>query len=380
MLHLPPFVRRLLIRLMRRKNRRPANGQPTKKICIFKHDRLGDFILAIGAIRFLQNLYGEKECTLVVSELVADFAQSVFPNSDIVVLPFVGNNLLRGVIPTLVRKRRVLRSLSFDKIVCLRHQRTIFHELVLSRIATKKSYGVTNITQCLISDDHDIYEFPLDAACDYPSQASPDCSRELEANRRVLSMAIDRDIECHEIIPSLDFPPATEGEYILVSPFGSSANRSYPNPLLIEAMRMIEQQDESRFLLCAAPSDTEKLHELFTLAIKEGIKNVEIKQSPTFADFCSLVAAARGVLAVETSTAHLATALDKPTVVLVGGGQIGDFGPWHRSNKQAWLTHPMPCMHCNWQCMHRETFCISRIEPEEIARALTERMQSNISQ
>ena len=86
--------------------------------------------------------------------------------------------------------------------------------------------------------------------------------------------------------------------------------------------------------------------------------------------FAALLADAAWVLSAETAAAHLATALDRPAVVLLGGGHFGQCGPWTRSARQRWLTHPLPCFDCAWACPHPEPWCLTRLTPEEVGAAL----------
>jgi ADP-heptose:LPS heptosyltransferase len=116
------------------------------------------------------------------------------------------------------------------------------------------------------------------------------------------------------------------------------------------------------------------LEELRRLTEAAGVSDVTVRTPSSFVDFCSLVAAARGVISVDTATAHLATALDKPAAIILGGGQYGDFGPWRRSPRQVWFTHQVPCFGCLWSCIHPEPLCITQVPPSEVAAGLVQRI------
>jgi ADP-heptose:LPS heptosyltransferase len=89
-------------------------------------------------------------------------------------------------------------------------------------------------------------------------------------------------------------------------------------------------------------------------------------------EFAEAVGRAELVLTVETATAHLAAALDRPAIVLIGGGHFGQFGPWRRSARQVWLTHPMDCFGCNWRCIHPEPYCLTRISSDAVRDAIAQ--------
>lgn len=81
------------------------------------------------------------------------------------------------------------------------------------------------------------------------------------------------------------------------------------------------------------------------------------------------VASSAGVISVDTFAAHLAVAYDLPMVGLLGGGQFGDFAPWTRTGRQRWLTHPVPCFHCNWRCHRPTSECVKDIPVSAVVAA-----------
>jgi ADP-heptose:LPS heptosyltransferase len=93
-------------------------------------------------------------------------------------------------------------------------------------------------------------------------------------------------------------------------------------------------------------------------------------RSGTLSELAGAVGAATLVLAVDTFATHLAVASDVPTVCLIGGGQFGDFGPWQRSPRQRWISNPLPCFGCNWQCTRTRVECLQDIAPSMIVSAI----------
>jgi len=87
-------------------------------------------------------------------------------------------------------------------------------------------------------------------------------------------------------------------------------------------------------------------------------------------EFAEAISQAELVLTVETSTAHIATALDRPTIVLNGGGHYGQFAPWRRSARQIWLTHRLDCFGCGWRCPYPAPYCLTRIAAEQVGAAI----------
>ena len=76
-----------------------------------------------------------------------------------------------------------------------------------------------------------------------------------------------------------------------------------------------------------------------------------------------------GLISMDTGLAHVATALDLPTVVLANGGHPGRFFPWPIATRTITLTHRMPCQGCLCRCVLAEAECVTRIEPGQVLAA-----------
>lgn len=374
---LPSFVRKSLIHAVARWPLHMAAPKRREiKIAIFKPDRFGDLILASGAIQYFVRRYGPDSCALLVADFAVPLAEEWFPGVLVIGIPYAHNNLLQGVIPNLWKLRPVLAPYSFEKVICLRHQRSLYEELLLGRLPSRESFGLKNTVDYMLPIDVATYVAPLTRSYSYPSDVPPPSCLELEAHRLAVMAAEDREVTTEEILPRLAIAPAEQdfASAIIVSPFGSSDVRTYPLPMVAEAMRLVQQQSDSRFVLCGEGKDATRLAGLRHLAEAAGVRNLTILIPASFGEFARVVAAARGVISVDTSTAHLATALDKPATIIIGGGTYGRVGPWHRSGRQMWLTQPMPCFYCLWNCFQSRPICLTDVSPIAVAQAMIERL------
>lgn len=91
-----------------------------------------------------------------------------------------------------------------------------------------------------------------------------------------------------------------------------------------------------------------------------------------------VLARASLVIANDTGPAHIAIALERPTVVILGGGHFGANFPYPNEatppNLRV-LYHELPCFHCSWHCTQpraaeRSVPCIDAVSlPEVLAAA-----------
>lgn len=76
----------------------------------------------------------------------------------------------------------------------------------------------------------------------------------------------------------------------------------------------------------------------------------------------------RVALGAETGTAHMASALAVPQVVVLGGGHFGRFMPYSASTRAVIL--PLDCYGCNWACRFATAHCVQDVAPVVIEQAL----------
>jgi ADP-heptose:LPS heptosyltransferase len=347
---------------------RPARGapEPSDQTAVFKVDRLGDFVLALSALRLLLQHYGEERCTLIVSEQVKPLAAAEFPRTPLVIVPGVSGSVLRDWLPLRRRQHAALARVRFRRLVNLRHWPAPYHRLLLSWLTRDEAISLAPLPTAG-SDPFEPAGLALPA--DYPATAVAPWSRELLAHRAVVEKALGRTITWEELRPRFTSVSSTPGNYLLVCPFASTPIRDYPVARLVEALRMVSAAPLSpaRVIFSGTPDQHVALTQLATAA---GLPSSTVRTNDDLPGFLRLVAGARAVLATESAAAHIATALDQPAVVLGGGGHYGLFYPWGDSPQQHWLTEKLPCFGCDWHCIHASTLCITQISPERIGRAL----------
>ncbi len=335
-------------------------------VCIFKPDRIGDFVLAVGAIRNLTDRFGEENCVLVISPLVRELADLEFPDCQKVEVNPFGNPFSIQSIFHFLRCRWHLGGMGFERLVCLRHQRVRMQNLLLYVIRAKRSFGLAN------HRDYELgipWEFSFSNQDAYPSQCTQGTCLELEAHRIVLQRAMGMPLTPQETMPSFRRLEAKPEEYVLVSPFGSMPIRDYPENDLVSVLVDLFRSHSLPVRISFSDQQKEKAERLARRLRSEGVCVVPLN-STSVSEYLDSICHATCVLTVETATAHVATTLNIPTVVLIGGGHYMQYGPWNKSSRQAWLTHPVPCAGCNWECKEPEPYCITRIKTDDVVKAL----------
>jgi ADP-heptose:LPS heptosyltransferase len=266
--------------------------------------------------------------------------------------------------------RPLLGGYAFDRLICLRYQPDLHREIILSWVHAQRSFGIRLGLETAWFRDSGVSPYLFSHPIDYPKQPKEGICQELDAHAEVLSRVFTRRIDPAQILPALRAVKTRAGRYLLVCPFASMRIKDVLALPVAAALRTVQERTRLPVRLCGAPEDSIRLQEFCAALLQEGIVDVEILETPSLGSFSEVIAQAGMVLAVDTASAHIAVALDKPTVVLLGGGHYGIFGPWRRSARQRWLTHPMDCFGCNWQCIHKVPYCLRSVSSEAVATAL----------
>jgi len=373
---------RALRRLLTRWLARPiVRGSPRRyRAAIVKVDRLGDFVLAVSAIRHVVAFHGEEQCLLVVSPSAEAMAAREFPRTPRLVLPIEPGH--KRLLWEGGNARTLLAGVSADEVICLRHQRGDWEELILGWLGGRRT--------CVLDEPRagqesaarrtwvhagpgrvqfDQVMAPVDGGC-----------RELERHRQLLMHALDRPLTATELMPRFERVGAGAARGgIVVTPFGSAAIRDFPEELLVAALRAVRKHSAAPIALQGDSAQQPRLRRLAESLQSAGVTGVTCAAPAGVTDFASAVAGAELVVTVETATAHLAAAFDRPAVILIGGGHFGEFGPWARSARQVWLTHRIDCFDCNWRCVHPEPYCLTRIAAEPVCAAVAKALQEGAS-
>ena len=373
---------RALRRLLTRWLARPLARRKSRhhRAAIVKLDRLGDFVLAVSAIRQVLAHFGEEQCVLLLSPQVAPLAAREFPRTARLVLPIgVGHKrLFWAGRPA----RRLLGEISCEEVVCLRHQREDWDELVLAWLNAGRTHVLDEARagqefaarRTLVHSAADRIRF------DPTAVAGDRACRELERHRQLLRHVLGRPVVVAELMPRFEHVGvgAARGG-IVVTPFGSAAIRDFPEALLIAALRAVREHSAAPITLHGDEAQQSRLRQLAQTLQAAGIAAVSCAAPVDVVTFAGTVAGADLVVTVETATAHLAATFDRPAVILIGGGHYGEFGPWQRSARQVWVTHQVECFGCNWSCIHPEPLCLTQITAESVHAAVKQALQEGAS-
>jgi len=373
---------------MQAKPSHPRTGAPPSlnsagSVLFFKKDGIGDFVLSTTFLDPCYESYPESRFTLLCNELFADLARHLYPRWNI--SPFPNLNQ-KGRLPLFGGEiRRLIQALPHHELlVDLRTYRHVTDSVLSSWLPADWKLSIENqitspslayngenrIYHKILTSHHRKHPNEVFQLCkniedfqEFSTQLLPGSpSRLPHLNFRITP----------ESMPSF-LPDPLDG--IVLAPCAGSKLREYPLDSLIQIAHKSAQQHDLPLIILGGAGDRPR--------IDEALKKSESHRDSRTINACGLLSLAqsawlmrhaRGVLAVESGLAHIAIAMERPTVVLIGGGHYGLFAPWGYRRSTRWLTRHLPCFGCNWCCSLDQPHCIRDISPKEIESALDELM------
>lgn len=284
------------------------------RACIFTVGQVGDFVLALSAVRRLLAEYGEDRCVLVVTPATAPLAQREFPAAVRTVLPADAPSLMRDIVPLWRREQAAFAGRRFERLVCFSHQRSLYYELALSWIHA----------------GHDLRMLPST----YPQEPADGMGTELLAHWQLTARALGRQVPRAHMLPEFRNLPASNDRRLLVFPFSRDPTRNLPTDTLLHALAPGRTPSSAAIVLSGGPGDRPRLEQLAS-----HLPGAEVETPPDLEGLLRQIAAAGLVFSADSAPSHIAIALDKPTVTMTNTRFHGYAQPWTRSNRQCVFIH-----------------------------------------
>lgn len=352
--------------------RRRAPSKPYKRAAIIKLGKLGDGVLALGAIRSLVEHFGPQHCVIVASAFAVDLFASEFPTVETLTVTTNHSTLRRSLVDLYRHRRHPLFRNGVETLVSLQHHRTLHDDVIASSIPSSFAWGLRNselgidglrdqIVSATFSFDNRTPELPENRA---------HC-RELSLHSCLVSAVLERPISAGDLRPQILVEEMKPLPVIGFAPFSGSVLRDIPMPLLISGCRKAHSIGFDVHIWTPSPDEARATNLAVHLSRVSDAK-VTLIHTRTISELLVAISKVSLAVAAESGPAHLATAMNRRLIAILGGGHFGWFAPWARSSRQQWLFSRQPCYSCNWRCVHPEPICITQIGEIAFRRAMDE--------
>lgn len=318
-------------------------------VLIYKVDRLGDWFMAEPAIAAIITATHARGGSVVVWASHETKALRAWRAPDCSTESFVFEP--SGLLAKLRRALSVMRLLAIYQartLICLRHSPEPVRDFVLAQ-----------------ADAADVRALSWRIVPNYSPGFVP---HEIVRHYAILAGADLAPALIRELLPTVTHAVQQPRPCVVIAPFSSAQIKDWSDIAWSEVVAALSNRG-LEFELWVGPDQVNRAKNLACLMQAQVPANVTVC-SGTLPELATAVGTATLVLTVDTFAAHLAVASDAPTVCLIGGGQFGDFGPWQHSPRQQWISNPLPCFGCNWQCTRAHAECLQNITSATVLNAI----------
>lgn len=341
------------------------NRKTHYEIVVYKVDGIGDWFLGQAAIGACL-CQSSGKCLLIVANTLGEAARAGFPQAEILEIAYTGDGL-NGVLKNFRQLIHLATKVETRLLVSFRHYVNPLREITFACVSAERKI-VWNTYLPTVQADYPWLCAQVKCEFSIPSQLleRKELCGELRRHTSVLIAAFGANVAA-EIRPRLKNSAAPRA-YVVIVPFARIPIKNYSEPAWGELIRQIA----GKYPAMAFDMWMSHAQTLDGMALSERISktigvSVGVRVAAGFSELKQIADQASLVITVDTAMAHIATALDKPAIILLGGGHFGEFGPWHWSRKQRWLTNELVCFGCGWKCIHDQPICITEISPDLIA-------------
>lgn len=160
-------------------------------------------------------------------------------------------------------------------------------------------------------------------------------------------------------------------EYFVLAPGGSWLGKCWNPENFAKIAIEIKKDFGLKGVICGSINEREVANKINKMS-NGGL--IDLTGETTLEEVISILRNAKIIISNDNGVAHIAAALTKPMVCVLGGGHYGRFFPYPdklNSKNMEIVFNPMECFGCNWNCVYKTKKnealpCIKAIEYETV--------------
>jgi ADP-heptose:LPS heptosyltransferase len=369
-----------------------------ESVLVFRPDNLGDVILFSGSLRHIRAHYPNAQITICVKKYVSNFLE-LCPHIDRIL---TWKDLHDSLFPPLLRQLHglmlrairyplpgsFLRMLAKTMNLPITPQVALFpcrsatwgHHVFASALATVHKIGICgdycNQSASMDKAAEAFYSYrlriPPERAWDHELAVTRDFLNTLHIGVSVDDIWPEVWTDTEDRDWALRTMPSRRGSIVLgIAPGAGRQSKIYPSEKLSDALATLSEHSffyvifgsKAEIPLCRSLEEMlRKAPNTEDVRVLSG--QTTIRQVAECLKLCDII------VSTDSAALHLATALRKPTLGIMGGGHFGRFYPWGRGDLNRVANLAMDCYHCNWQCIYETVRCVKDIPQSVICRDL----------
>ncbi|HRP02646.1 MAG TPA: glycosyltransferase [Candidatus Kapabacteria bacterium] len=340
-----------------------------KRILVVRTDSIGDTILSISMTKAIKEKYPKSLITILVQEHIAPI-YNLCPYVDSIIT--IDKNMFYNNTEYRENFIKKFQSNSYDYSLNTIYSRDLFSDIFAT--ASNIQYKIALLGDLSNYDikAKEVYDLKYDLLINSIPQKAIEFKRHIDFMNAI-------GIDNYDATPWVWFDENTlnfaenffrinkldKDKVIILFAGGQHSIRDYYR--YSEAINQVA--DISDYTVISVGSDREfDLHKgIFDTA---NYKYINLCGKISILEAASLIYYSKMSIGTETSFSHIACAVDKANITILGGGHFGRFLPYHSLTSIVYL--PIECYYCNWNCKFEQSYCIKEIDPTIITQAIND--------
>jgi len=264
----------------------------------------------------------------------------------------------------------MLRSYGFDYCVNLTSARGITNDEVALLSGAQEVFCLNNNWKYLTKLFGQIMDHRYDKILDFHTISEP--VRNVNILEYIVgakvsnatSVFINAETEARADRVLDTFLQRKQGEKIIaISPLSDEQLKNWPISHYEELCRQIVQHYDVKILLLGTPQQKASFDHI-ALVDREKIINLAGKLS--IVESAAIVKHSVLFIGNDSGFTHIAKALRKKLIGIIGGGGNGLFFPYSVTDHESYLFHQLDCFGCEWKCYRDKPYCMHNVTVEQV--------------
>ena len=154
---------------------------------------------------------------------------------------------------------------------------------------------------------------------------------------------------------------------IAIAPFSDELIKNWPIDHYKELISRIIKEHEVIIVVLGTKIQREMIQTIVTLNENKIINMagiLSLLESSAIIEYVDLF------IGNDSGLTHIAKALQKKTIGIVGGGGFGYFFPYNPSNSEYLFYHQLDCFGCEWRCHLDKSYCLYNVSVCDVYKAV----------
>lgn len=156
---------------------------------------------------------------------------------------------------------------------------------------------------------------------------------------------------------------------IVISPLSDLKIKNWELNKYIELCKKITKETETNVVLLGNKKQKKRLEKISKIN-----KSRIINSAGSFSilESASLVKLSKVFIGNDSGFAHIAKALNKKHIAIIGGGTFDMFFPYETENNGEMFYYKMDCFGCQWYCIHDKPYCHFNVKTHNVFERVIE--------